>query len=91
VRVSGGSEISFRAERADLLHWRNEAFPVILVVYDATEDRVWWLHVQGYLRARPRLNLFAAGQTVSVRIPVAQVFTPAAVRQIAPIRFEEPR
>jgi hypothetical protein len=90
LRVSAGKEISFRVERNDLLYWRNEAFPVILIVYDATEDRAWWLHVQGYMHARPGLNLFAAGKTVTVRIPVAQEFTPLGVRQIAPLRFEQP-
>jgi hypothetical protein len=85
-RLSGGQEVSIRVDRADLLHWRNEEFPVILIVYDAGDDRGWWLHVQGYLQARPSLNLFQAGQTVSVRIPIAQVLTPAAVRAIAQLR-----
>lgn len=43
--------IPVRLEWRDLLYWLNEWRLGILVIYDATQDRAWWLHLQQALRA----------------------------------------
>jgi hypothetical protein len=41
-----GETIACRVETADLWTWQVEPWPVILVRYDATVDRGYWLYVQ---------------------------------------------
>jgi hypothetical protein len=87
LRVRKGAKtFSFRVERSDLVRWLAELFPVILVVYDARKDAAWWLYVQRYFQRLSGFNLFAAGQTVTVRLPTANTVTPKAIRQFAGFR-----
>jgi hypothetical protein len=60
-------------------------------VYDVSGGKAYWLHVQGYFRAQPEFNLFAAAETVTVRLPGASVLDPAAIRLIAALRDEAKR
>ena len=78
--------VSFRILRADLIVWLKEPLPVILVVYDAAADVAYWVHVQGYFRGLPGFNLFLAGKTITVHLPMQQVLTPAAVRAFAQLQ-----
>src|SRR5262245_53350002 len=43
-----GGRAAFRIERSALVGWLGQLIPVILVVYDASQDRAHWLHVQGH-------------------------------------------
>lgn len=60
--------------------------PVILVVYDATNDAAFWLYVQSFFTKRKDFNLFTAGRTITVEIPVANVVDVAAMRSFARFR-----
>ena len=60
--------------------------PVILIVYDARKDVAYWLYVQSYFRRQKGFNLFAAGTTVTVQLPSANLVTLAAVRKFARFR-----
>jgi hypothetical protein len=68
--------------------WLAELFPVILIVYDARKEIGYWLYVQSYFRQLPGFNLFAAGETITVRIPVANVLSSSAVRQFGRFRAQ---
>jgi hypothetical protein len=63
--------IAWSISRRDLHLWLNEAYPVILVVYAGPSDRAYWLHVQAYFADYPTADLFRAGETITVRIPMA--------------------
>jgi hypothetical protein len=82
----GGQAISFRIERANLQHWLNEFYPVILIVYDVSVDKCWWLPVQDHFGNLPGFNPFRAGQTVTVHLPIGQVLDASAIRQFAALR-----
>jgi hypothetical protein len=84
LRKGGGA--SFRVERSDLVGWLGQLLPVILVVYDATQDRAYWRHVQGYFASLPGFNLFRAGKTVTITLDPASVLDPAAIRHFAALR-----
>jgi hypothetical protein len=56
------------------------------VAYDATEDRAYWIHVQAYFAAQTGFNLFAAAETITVRIPRNNLLDPGAIRQFAGLR-----
>ena len=73
-----GTTFPFRVEVADLKAWALEREPVALVAYDATADRAFWLDVQEYVRT-VALDEDAGGATVTLRVPVANVFDVAAV------------
>jgi len=77
---------AFRIGRKDLAGWLRQSLPVILVVFDANEDRAYWIHVQAYFAAQPGFNLFAAAETITVRIPRQNLLDPAAVRLFAEFR-----
>jgi hypothetical protein len=77
---------AFRIGRKDLVGWLRQSLPVILVAYDAKEDRAYWVHVQGYFAAQPGFNVFSAAQTITVRVPRQNVLDPAAVRQFVELR-----
>ena len=55
---------------------------MILVVYDGQRDRAYWIHIQAYFAERTP-ELFAGGETVSVRIPMSQRLNPRGIRAIA--------
>ena len=81
VRRTAGGDVLWRVAVADLRSWLFDIVPVILAVYDAKGDVAYWLDVQEYARGlTPPLSL--TGRTVTVPIPVANVWTPAAVRRL---------
>jgi hypothetical protein len=82
---------SFRLHRSDLVGWLRQLLPVILIVYDAAEDRAYWLHVQGYFAALSGFNLFRAGRTVTVHLDARQFLEPTTMRQFAALRDEAER
>jgi hypothetical protein len=76
----------FRVERSDLVLWLAQPLPVILIVYDARKQVAYWLYVQSYFRRQKGFNLFTAGQTVTVRVPTANVVNTAAMRRFGRFR-----
>jgi hypothetical protein len=85
-KLADGDFVVFRAGRKDLLAWFAEVEPVMLVVYDATEDRAWWLCIQDYFEGKRRFDPGQLGATVSLRLPSGRVLDPANVRRFAEIR-----
>jgi hypothetical protein len=85
---AGGTTIPFRLEWRDLLFWLNEGEPVILILYDAQDDRAYWLYVQEYFRQIKWAERAATAATVTVHIPVGNVLDEAAIRLFARFRDE---
>jgi hypothetical protein len=81
--LADGQTIAFAVARSDLEFWLHEPMPVILIVYDAREDVAYWLYLQAYFEERAEFRLSAAGHTVMVHLPKANVLDEAAVRQFA--------
>ena len=80
--LADGKTISCVVSRRDLLLWLREAFPVILVVYDGRSNRGYWLHVQAYFDRYSHADLFLAGQTINVHLPLTDRFNRRSVRRI---------
>src|SRR5438128_1911944 len=51
-RSADGTVLAVRLDWRDLLYWLNEPLPVVLILYDARDDRAYWLYVQEYFRTR---------------------------------------
>ena len=79
LRRTGHVSITLSAR--DLAHWLEEAFPVILVLYDAKRDVAFWEYVQ---RAYGAARLSSATQ--SLRIPLTQRLDRTAVEQFRSFR-----
>lgn len=90
-RSADGTVIPLRLEWRDLLFWLNERWPVILVVYDAREDRAFWLYVQDYFQRQRWTKRAGAATTVTVHIPIDNVLDEAAIRLFARFRDKRPR
>ena len=52
-----------------------EPFPVILVLFDATRRKAWWLYVQQYFQDDASRRPGRGTKTVRVRVPRRQAFT----------------
>lgn len=73
----------FRVALSDLHSWLDEPMPVILIVYDAEADLAWWLYVQSYFEARPRLRIDWARKTITIHFSKQHVVDEAAIRKFA--------
>jgi hypothetical protein len=80
--LADGATVSWVVSRRDLRLWLDEAYPVILVVYDGRRDRAFWLHVQAYFTDNPSADLFLAGETINVHLPVHNRLNRRAVQRI---------
>lgn len=86
IKLTKRRMIPVRLEWRDLLYWLNEWRPGILVIYDASQDRAWWLHLQRALRAI-RLKIGEPpAETVTFHIPLANILDEAAIREFAKLR-----
>jgi hypothetical protein len=83
--------ISIRLEWRDVLFWANELDPVILIRYDAREDKAYWLYVQEYFRRVQWPRRSGKASTVTVYIPADNVLDEAAIRRFARFRNERRR
>lgn len=78
--------ISFAIAHSDLELWLNEPMPCMLIVYDASEDVAYWCYLQAYFERIPGFDLAVAGQSVTVRIPRANIVDESAIRTFAAYR-----
>ena len=58
----------------------------LLVIYDAQQDRAWWLHLQQGLREAARKKRSRHFGTLTVHVPLSNTLDTAAVRQFARFR-----
>jgi Domain of unknown function (DUF4365) len=80
--LADGKTISWAVSRRDLLLWLSEAYPVILVVYDGRRNRASWLHIQADFVDYRSADLFLAGETIHVHLPVTNRLNRRSVQRI---------
>jgi hypothetical protein len=78
--------IAVRLAWRDLLFWLNERMPGILVIYDALQDRAWWLHLQEAVRSIKRKSRRRIAETMTLYIPLGNTLDEAAIRRFAKLR-----
>src|SRR5207249_6784051 len=64
--LASANAVSCRIEQADLAHWLEEPFPVVLVLYDARMDAGYWLYVQHHFANLAGFDLAHCGRRVTV-------------------------
>jgi hypothetical protein len=81
-----GRTVAARLDGRDILAWRHEPMPVILVLYDAQADLAYWLHVQEYFVGPRRRPIGKVPATTTARLPGDQVLDESAIRRFAQFR-----
>lgn len=84
--VGNGKFVRCRIERAHLRAWLSELEPVILIVYDATMDRAYWLYVQAVYGGKRRFQMAAGSERLTIRIPTCQILNREAIEQLRQFR-----
>ena len=81
-----GPNYVFDLDIRDYNLWVQENMPVILVLFDASRKRAWWLHVQGYFREEAARLPRKGAKFVRVRVTKRQVINRQAVAKIRELR-----
>lgn len=74
-----GSFASIPVALAHYHFWVGQPMPVFLVLYDAGRIAAYWLYIQSYFAADPSRRPKAGADSITIRIPVANAFTPTTV------------
>lgn len=75
--------LSFAIEKSDLETWLEEPLPVVLVVYDATIDKAYWVYIQRYFESLRHFSLNDVGLTYTIRINTRNIVDKKAIFQFA--------
>jgi hypothetical protein len=59
--------------------WTHEKMPVILILFDASRRRAWWLDIQHYFQTDADRRPKPGARTVRVRVPAKHVVNRRAV------------
>jgi hypothetical protein len=86
VVVAKKRAVPVRMEWRDLLFWLNERMPGILVIYDAMQDRAWWIYLQETLRTIQRKSRRRLADTVTLHVPLDHLLDEVAIRHFARLR-----
>ena len=84
--------ISFPVEWRDIALWREELMPVILVVYDVTQETAYWLYMQQFCEASAEFQAAPRSGTIAVHLPNENVLDKAAIetfRQFKRVVFDQ--
>jgi hypothetical protein len=84
--LASANAVSCRIEQADLAHWLDEPFPVVLVLYDPKRDSGYWLYVQSHFASLAGFDLARCGSRVTVVIPRSNVLDREAMRALARVK-----
>ncbi len=77
-----GADYVFDLDVRDYNLWMMELMPVILVLFDASTKRAYWLHVQQYFREGQSRRPKKGAKTVRVRLPLRQTVNRRAVAKM---------
>jgi hypothetical protein len=83
-----GADYVFDLDIRDYNLWTREQFPVILILFDATRRRAYWLAVQEYFRGDARRRPKKGTKTVRVRVPAQQAVNRRAIATMRRLKRE---
>ncbi len=83
-----GSDYVFDLDIRDYNRWMLEEAPVILILYDATRRRAWWLPIQRYFREEMARRPKTGAKSVRVRIPMRQTVNRRAIAKMRGLKGE---
>ena len=81
--INGNTTISFKLSKKDIDLWLKEFNPVILVVYDAINEKGYWLYIQAYFQNLPNFSLTNVNKYFNVHIPIKNKIGKGAMTKFA--------
>jgi hypothetical protein len=88
---SVGTSYVFDLDIRDYNLWMVEDMPVILILFDASRRRAYWLPVQRYCREDGTRRPKKGAKTVRVRVPLRQAVSRRAIAKWRDLKREELR
>ncbi|AJH02161.1 hypothetical protein LF65_05654 [Clostridium beijerinckii] len=64
--------VCFSIDRRDLELWYYELYPVFLVVYDAKEDRAFWIYIQAYFNNLPSFDMRKVKNSITIHMDIVK-------------------
>ena len=81
-----GQEVVFDLDIRDYNLWMLENAPVILILYDASRKKAYWLPVQRYFRGSIGRLPKQGAKTIRVRIPLNQSLRKGTVNRLRALK-----
>ncbi len=82
------SDFVFDLDVRDYNLWMLERWPVILMLFDASRRRAYWLHVQGYFGEEETRRPKRGAKTVRVRVPRRQIVNRRAIAKMRTLKWK---
>ena len=86
-----GSDYVFDVDLRDYHLWRLEEMPVLLILFDATRRKAYWLAVQSYFQADETRQPKRGAKSVRVRVPKRQPVSRRAIQKMRELKEDKPR
>jgi hypothetical protein len=80
------SDYVFDVDLRDYNLWMLETMPVVLVLFDASRRRAYWLHLQGFFKADATRRPAKGAKSIRVRVPVKQPVNQRAIAQMRELK-----
>jgi Domain of unknown function (DUF4365) len=77
-----GADYFFDLEVRDYNLWKLESMPVILILFDASRNRAFWLCIQRYFNEDTARQPKKDAKTLRVRVPMTQVVNRRAIAKM---------
>jgi hypothetical protein len=77
-----GNDVAFDLDVRDYHLWMMNRMPVVLVLFEASRRRAYWLHVQAYFQAHAARRPRPGARTVRVRVPTRQLLNRRAIARM---------
>jgi hypothetical protein len=81
-----GFDYVFELDIRDYNLWMLERTPVILILFDASRKKAYWLHIQGYFRGDVAHRPKAGAKAVRVRVANTQTVNRRAIAKIRSLK-----
>lgn len=82
-----GASWAFDVDVRDYNLWMWETMPVILILFDASRRRAFWVCVQTYFNEHPARRPKKGARTVRVRVPRRQVVNRRAIAKLRDLKW----
>jgi hypothetical protein len=82
-----GKDYVYDVDVRDYNLWIREKMPVILILFDASRRRAYWLAIQEYFRADDSKRPKKGAKTVRVRVPKRQVVNARAITAMRELKW----
>jgi Domain of unknown function (DUF4365) len=83
-----GADYVFDVDIRDYNLWTHEKFPVLLILFDASRRRAYWLDFQRYFHRGPTRRPKRGAKGVRVRVPARQVVNRRAIARMRSLKGE---